>query len=129
MLRLSTALEEIASRYSAKKKEIQQNSSNMYALGALSLSSPVYLKAEDAIAASGPDEPRVIPWEEAAGETCAEMVIPYPPGIPIALPGEPLTTETVAAVVRLREQGAAVQGVVDRSLRTVRVWDRNPSYS
>jgi len=129
MLRLSTALEEIASRYSAKKKEIQQNSSNMYALGALSLSSPVYLKAEDAIAASGPDEPRVIPWEEAAGETCAEMVIPYPPGIPIALPGEPLTTETVEAVVRLREQGAAVQGVVDRSLRTVRVWDRNPSYS
>ena len=127
--RLSTALEEIASRYPAKKKEIQQNFSNIYALGALSLSAPVYFKAEDAIAASGPDKSRVVPWEDAVGETCAEMVIPYPPGIPIAVPGESISPETAAAVIRLREQGAAVQGVSDRSLRTVRVRNRNPSSS
>ncbi len=129
MERLTTALEEIAARFPAKKKENRQNSANMYTLGTLSLSAPVYFKAEDAIAASRTDKQREVPWEDAVGETCAEMVIPYPPGIPIVLPGEPISPETAAAVLRLRAQGAAVQGVSDRSLRTVRIqaWDRNPN--
>jgi len=127
--RLRGALQEIASRFPAKKKEIQRISSNMYALGALSLSAPVYFKAEDAISAASPHETRDVPWEEAVGETCAEMVIPYPPGIPILLPGEPITASAAAALLRLREQGASVQGVRDRTLRKIGVLRRNPYYS
>ncbi|WP_309122895.1 aminotransferase class V-fold PLP-dependent enzyme [Paenibacillus sp.] len=119
--RLLSALQQFASRFPAKKKENQQNFSNMYALGALSLSAPVYFKAEDAISAARTDVRQDIPWEEAVGETCAEMVIPYPPGIPILLPGEEITRDIAAAALRLREQGASVQGVRDPSLRMIGV--------
>jgi arginine/lysine/ornithine decarboxylase len=52
------------------------------------------------------------------------MMCPYPPGIPVILPGERFT-ETI---IDFAQQGAAagffVEGVVDPSLSEVRVVDR-----
>ncbi|MEK3870527.1 Orn/Lys/Arg family decarboxylase [Paenibacillus sp. FSL M7-0831] len=42
-----------------------------------------------------PDETEAIPLDACAGRVAAEMVIPYPPGIPILYPGERIT-ESVA---------------------------------
>ena len=36
-----------------------------------------------------------IPLASAAGRTCAEMVMFYPPGIPLLMPGEMVTEETI----------------------------------
>lgn len=67
---------------------------------------------------------RMVAIEEAAGEIAAEMICPYPPGIPIILHGERYTE----AIVDFARQGAAagffVEGVVDPSLSQVRVVDR-----
>jgi arginine/lysine/ornithine decarboxylase len=47
---------------------------------------------------------------EAIGMVAAEMVIPYPPGIPLLLIGEKITKEKVESLKRLLEVGAKFQG-------------------
>ncbi|HEX4413563.1 MAG TPA: aminotransferase class I/II-fold pyridoxal phosphate-dependent enzyme [Lacipirellulaceae bacterium] len=44
--------------------------------------------------------------EEAAGRTCAEMVMFYPPGIPLLMPGETVTREVLDVCRRLLAAGA-----------------------
>ncbi|HEY4390315.1 MAG TPA: aminotransferase class I/II-fold pyridoxal phosphate-dependent enzyme [Paenibacillus sp.] len=63
-----------------------------------------------------------IPVEESAGRQAAEMVIPYPPGIPILYPGEWITNEIETALIQLGRSKAKCQGVEDSSLRTINVY-------
>jgi arginine decarboxylase len=67
---------------------------------------------------------RMVPIEQAAGEIAAEMLCPYPPGIPVILPGERFTE----AIIEFAQAGAAagffVEGVVDPSLSQARVVNR-----
>ncbi len=44
--------------------------------------------------------------EDAAGRTCAEMVMFYPPGIPLLMPGEVVTRETLDVCQKLLAAGA-----------------------
>lgn len=62
-----------------------------------------------------------IPIEYSAERTSAEMIIPYPPGIPILYPGELITKNTAERLVALRNAGAKCQGVEDQSLKTILV--------
>ncbi len=62
-----------------------------------------------------------LPLEDCAGHISAELITPYPPGIPVLGPGELVSDEIVAY---LREAGAVhlkVHGAEDPSLRTLRV--------
>ncbi|MGD9634310.1 MAG: aminotransferase class I/II-fold pyridoxal phosphate-dependent enzyme [Pirellulales bacterium] len=61
-----------------------------------------------------------VPLESAAGQTCAEMVMFYPPGIPLLMPGETITEEAISACGRLLAAGAHPYAS-DTSLVTVRV--------
>ncbi|MCQ2551558.1 MAG: aminotransferase class I/II-fold pyridoxal phosphate-dependent enzyme [Clostridia bacterium] len=54
--------------------------------------------------------------DKAVGKVCAQSIIPYPPGIPIACPGEVLTEEVLSYVKALRLKGENVMGV-DGNLR------------
>ncbi|MMZ70272.1 hypothetical protein D1872_332760 [compost metagenome] len=49
------------------------------------------------------------------------MVIPYPPGIPILYPGEPISARTANQLVRLKYAGAKCQGTADPTLTTIQV--------
>lgn len=60
--------------------------------------------------------------EEASGKTCAEMITPYPPGIPILYPGERLTAAILRAIGSLSERGAKFQGAADRSMASIKVY-------
>ncbi|MFV0516320.1 MAG: aminotransferase class I/II-fold pyridoxal phosphate-dependent enzyme [Aminipila sp.] len=42
---------------------------------------------------------------------CAVSIIPYPPGIPLICPGEPITKEAIRYVKYLRESGQKVMGI------------------
>ncbi|MDM5329501.1 aminotransferase class I/II-fold pyridoxal phosphate-dependent enzyme [Neobacillus sp. CF12] len=55
-------------------------------------------------------ESELIPLTEAAGQVCAETIIPYPPGIPLLLMGELITEEKVKQLTQLRNKGARFQG-------------------
>ena len=48
----------------------------------------------------------MIPREAAAGRTCAEMVMFYPPGIPLLMPGEVVTQATLDVCQQLLAAGA-----------------------
>ncbi|WP_332697197.1 aminotransferase class I/II-fold pyridoxal phosphate-dependent enzyme [Halalkalibacter lacteus] len=64
---------------------------------------------------------RRIPLEEACGFVAAEAIIPYPPGVPIILPGERIDRNTLAQIMKLIEAGATFQ--VERQLEDVLVID------
>lgn len=52
---------------------------------------------------------------DAEGRTCAEYVIPYPPGIPMVVPGERLTREVLQAIDGFRTAGSKIVGPTDSS--------------
>ena len=60
-----------------------------------------------------------VPLGEAAGRIAGEWVIPYPPGVPLLVPGERITERHVSELIRWREGGAGIQGAADPGLRTV----------
>lgn len=62
-----------------------------------------------------------VPLASAVGRMAAEMVAPYPPGIPVLVPGERITADTLAYLGRAVETGHHLQGPVDPSLRTIQV--------
>ncbi|TCM88678.1 arginine/lysine/ornithine decarboxylase [Paenibacillus sp. BK033] len=65
-----------------------------------------------------------LPLVESEGYEVAEMVIPYPPGIPILYPGEVLTNEMIGYISSLAETGAKFQGAVDSRMLTIAVYSR-----
>jgi arginine/lysine/ornithine decarboxylase len=66
---------------------------------------------------------RAVSLEAAIGETSAELVIPYPPGIPVLAPGEVITTDKVSYLREGASHGMYLSGPVDPVLRTIRVVD------
>lgn len=64
---------------------------------------------------------RAIPLEAAGGEISTELVIPYPPGIPVLAPGEVITDDKVAYLREGAAHGMYLSGPADPSLRTIRV--------
>jgi arginine/lysine/ornithine decarboxylase len=64
---------------------------------------------------------RAIPHGEASGEISTELVIPYPPGIPVLAPGEVITDEKVAYLSEGVAHGMYVSGPADPQLRNIRV--------
>lgn len=69
-----------------------------------------------------PGESDKIRLEEAEGRVSAEMIVPYPPGIPLVYAGERITASAASRLLRLREAGARFQGAADASLRTVQIY-------
>ena len=51
----------------------------------------------------------------------AEFIIPYPPGIPLVVPGELLDAATLRLARQLRNSGASIVGTADATLSTIRV--------
>ncbi len=70
-------------------------------------------------ALSGPAED--VPAEKADGRIVAEMITPYPPGIPAVLPGERLTEPVLRYLRTGLEAGMYLPDPTDPDLETVRV--------
>ncbi|MFF0307136.1 aminotransferase class I/II-fold pyridoxal phosphate-dependent enzyme [Streptosporangium sp. NPDC004379] len=61
------------------------------------------------------------PWREAAGRVSAEMLTPYPPGIPAAVPGERLTEAMLDYLRTGVDAGMVVPDAADPKVESVRV--------
>jgi len=66
-------------------------------------------------------EARAVSLDEAVGRVSAELFTPYPPGIPVLVPGERVTTEVVDYLDAAVAHGVRIHGPHDASLQTVRV--------
>ncbi len=69
-----------------------------------------------------PDQMEVVSVEDSAGRVAAEMIIPYPPGIPLLYAGEMITEPIAQRMRHLRDLGAKWQGAADERLLTIRVF-------
>lgn len=76
---------------------------------------------------------KLLPWEaiyqqkedvaaEASiGRISAEMIVPYPPGIPILMPGEVISGELLDYALECRRNGIKINGAKDAGLKTIAV--------
>lgn len=67
------------------------------------------------------DDSEPLPLEDSRGRRAAEMVIPYPPGIPLLYPGEEIGSRILDELIKLRDARAKCQGPADATLETIRV--------
>ena len=59
--------------------------------------------------------------DESSGYVCGELVMCYPPGIPILTPGERITDEIIEYIRFAKEKGCSLQGTMDINVETLRV--------
>ena len=59
--------------------------------------------------------------DDAIGSSSAELLCPYPPGVPVLFPGELVTVQAVQALRQAVQAGGAVTGASDTSLATLLV--------
>lgn len=64
---------------------------------------------------------RTLPVEDAVGRVCAELVAPYPPGVPVLAPGERVTEAAVRALQQARADGGRIAYAADPTLATLQV--------
>ncbi|MDB9529395.1 aminotransferase class I/II-fold pyridoxal phosphate-dependent enzyme [Oscillatoria sp. CS-180] len=66
-------------------------------------------------------ESEVVETMAAIGRICADAICPYPPGIPVILPGEMITAEAISYLQRIRNAGGVITGSPDESCQSLRV--------
>ena len=62
-----------------------------------------------------------IPIKEAIGRISGELICPYPPGIPVLMPGEKITSEAIEYLLKAIAAGAKINGCSDSSLKTLKI--------
>ncbi|HEY4002754.1 MAG TPA: aminotransferase class I/II-fold pyridoxal phosphate-dependent enzyme [Candidatus Xenobia bacterium] len=66
---------------------------------------------------------RRVPLRASAGFISAEIITPYPPGIPLLVPGEEITPDIIRYIEIELDAGIKVHGLIDEDEREVRVLD------
>lgn len=66
-------------------------------------------------------ERETLPLKQAYGRICAETICPYPPGIPILLPGEIITQQAGEYLQQIQSLGGFITGCSDTNLQDVQV--------
>ena len=63
----------------------------------------------------------VVARDEAVGRISAELVAPYPPGVPVLVPGEEVTVETLEALELSLRAGNRIAYAADPTLESLQV--------
>ena len=66
-------------------------------------------------------EKKSLKLREAEGKICGELVMCYPPGIPILTPGERITGEIIEYICYAKEKGCSLQGTMDPEVEQIHV--------
>jgi arginine/lysine/ornithine decarboxylase len=114
--RLLSGLRSIASspKFGAKTVQLTGNAEEAHMLQPPI--PPLAMAPRDAALA----EQTVVDLKQATGRTCAEMVMFYPPGIPLLMPGEVVSKETLEVCRQLLAAGANPYAS-DPTFETIRV--------
>ncbi|AVQ21328.1 aminotransferase class V-fold PLP-dependent enzyme [Fusobacterium necrophorum subsp. funduliforme] len=62
-----------------------------------------------------------ISFEESIGKICGELIMAYPPGIPIIIPGERITREILDYIKDMKSAKLQLQGMEDSELTTINI--------
>lgn len=112
MERLIMACKRISQRYPCKKQEKAKEKNRTFPKLPRQVLSPrqAYFAEWEEIA-----------WEKAKGRISAEMIAPYPPGIPVIYPGEELEEEVWEYLEVFRRDNHHLHGPADTKLTKIRV--------
>ncbi|WP_036485319.1 aminotransferase class I/II-fold pyridoxal phosphate-dependent enzyme [Myxosarcina sp. GI1] len=66
-------------------------------------------------------ESKAVPIEQASDRICTELICPYPPGIPLLMPGEKITIRTIDYLQQIASLGGMITGLSDPTLKTIKV--------
>lgn len=64
---------------------------------------------------------KIVPLEKSAGEIAGEMVMAYPPGIPVICMGERITKDIIDYIRALKQEQCELQGTMDPLVDYIRV--------
>jgi arginine decarboxylase len=67
----------------------------------------------------------ILPINQTIGKISGELICPYPPGIPLILPGEKITKESLDYLQQVIIAGGMVTGAGDLSLNTLKIVKEN----
>ena len=65
-----------------------------------------------------------VPASAAAGRVSAELIAPYPPGVPVLAPGELITAAAIESLLEVKADGGRIAYAADPSLETFQVITR-----
>ena len=63
----------------------------------------------------------LVPLKKTEGRICGEIVMCYPPGIPILTPGERITADIIEYIEFAAEKGCSLQGTIDPTVESLNV--------
>lgn len=63
----------------------------------------------------------ILPLAQTSDRICAEIVCPYPPGIPVLMPGELITKSALEYLQQVQAMGGLITGCADPSLKNLKV--------
>ena len=66
---------------------------------------------------------RAVPLSESSGQIAADLVIPYPPGIPVIAPGDIIAPSKIDYLQVAVASGVYISGSADPALQTIRIVD------
>ena len=64
---------------------------------------------------------KTLPIQQSLNHICSELICPYPPGIPVLMPGETITSEAIDYLQQVLALGGTITGSSDPSLKTIEV--------
>jgi arginine decarboxylase len=121
--RLAGAFSHISTKFALEKKEIQRSvSNNLFIPQTGRISPPILFDLHQRGFRGTVENVRPAPLNEAVNAYAAEMVIPYPPGIPILYSGEIITPLTAEYLMQMADMGAKFHGVKDPELKTIQIF-------
>lgn len=62
-----------------------------------------------------------VPIAETCDRISAELICPYPPGIPVLMPGELITLQAIEYLQQIQATGGYISGCADITLKTIKV--------
>lgn len=66
---------------------------------------------------------RKVSFTKSIGEICGELICPYPPGIPVMIPGEIITESALDYLLQVKSKGGVISGAADPLLASIVVCD------
>jgi len=66
-------------------------------------------------------EKKWVDFDGSAGKICGEFIKPYPPGVPLLVPGERITKELIGYIKNLLRMGIRIIGTKDSTLSRIQV--------
>ena len=67
-----------------------------------------------------PDDWEAVPLPEAVGRVAQEQIVPYPPGIPLLVPGEVMSRDLAEWLAALESSSVDIIGLRDGRIRCIR---------